>query len=87
MSAKTVQCNTCGASWTKPEVGAVFVPHVCPTEVIDQHSEHDPITGVMVKPATFKPLANRRDENLKQHPERKGEVVMASEGLGVTENE
>lgn len=82
-----VLCNSCGASWEKPKPRAVIVPHVCPDTVIDQHAECDPLTGNAVKPATFKPVQNPRNENFAPHPTERGEYVMVSEGAGVTEME
>lgn len=82
-----VRCNSCGATWAKPKPQDVIVPHVCPDQIIDQHAVCDPATGNTVKPATFKPVQNPRNENPKPNPERPNEFVMVSEGNGITELE
>lgn len=83
--AKFLQCNSCKGRYPDTRDGktaAYF--HVCPDEVIDTHAVCDE-KGNVVKPATFKPTQNPRNENLKPHPDKPGEFVMTSEGSGVTE--
>lgn len=82
-----VRCNSCLATWEKPKEGQPVLPHVCPTTVIDQHSEHDPATGELTKKATYKTIENPRNENFRPLPDKPGEFVLVSEGAGVTEIE
>lgn len=83
--AKRLKCNSCGATYpdTRAPGSAVYF-HVCPDEVIETHAVCNE-KGDAVTPATFKPVANPRNENLKPHPDKAGESVMVSEGTGVTE--
>lgn len=86
--AHKVQCGSCGATYQKLDAGEVglYYVHACPTELIDAHAVCDE-KGNVVRPATFKPTPNPRNENLKPHPEKPNEFVLVSEGSGVTEIE
>ncbi|HYL64442.1 MAG TPA: hypothetical protein VE077_17650 [Candidatus Methylomirabilis sp.] len=82
--ANKLKCNSCGGTYpdtTQPSNVAYF--HVCPDELIDTHAVCDE-NGNMVKPATFKPTPNPRNENLKPNLDKPGENAMISEGSGVT---
>ena len=82
-----LQCNSCGATYPDTrKAGSISYFHACPTEVVDTYAVCD-TNGNTVKAATFKPLANPRNENLKPHPDKPGEYVMISEGSGITEVE
>ena len=83
--SKTLKCNSCGGTYPDTRDGkqpAYF--HVCPDQVIDTYATCDD-KGNAIKPATFKPTPNPRNENLKPHPEKDGEFVIVSEGNGITE--
>ncbi len=82
-----IRCNSCGTTWQKPKPQDVVIPHVCPTEVIDQHAKCDPATGKVIEKATYKPIENPRNENFITNPGNPGEHLMISEGTGVTEVE
>lgn len=79
-----VKCTSCGATYPQQEQGKTYLPHVCPETLIEQHAQCDPVTGKTVKEATYITVAYPRNENFVPHPQRKGESVMVSEGLGVT---
>jgi hypothetical protein len=87
MGRLMIQCNSCGGIYpdtTLPGTTRYF--HVCPDRIVDQPEEVSDKNEV-IKPATFKPTPNPRNENLKPDPEKKGEFVMVSEGSGVTKVE
>jgi hypothetical protein len=84
---KLLKCNSCSASYPDTRDGsAAAYFHVCPDELIDTHAVCDE-KGNVVTPAKFKPTPNPRNENLKANPDKTGELVMVSEGSGVTEIE
>jgi hypothetical protein len=82
-----LKCNSCGGTYpdtTAP--GSIAYFHACPDEIMVTPAMCD-AKGNAVTPATFKPTPNPRNENLKPNPEKPGEYVMISEGLGVTKVE
>lgn len=79
-----LKCNSCGGTYPDTTKGGVTYFHACPDEIIDQPEQLNDKNEI-AKPATRKPTPNPRNENLKQHPERPSELVMLSEGNGVTE--
>ena len=80
------RCNSCGATYPKDDGTHPDYFHACPDQIIDTHAVCDE-KGNVTTPATFKPVANPRNENLQPNPEKPGEYVMVSEGSGVTEVE
>ena len=83
--AKQLKCNSCGGIYPDTRDGkAPTYIHVCPDELIDAHAVCDE-KGNVVTPATFRPVQNPRNENLKRHPDNPTKYVMVSEGAGVTE--
>lgn len=84
MSGK-LKCNSCGGTYPDTRAaGSVVYSHACPDEIIDQPEQVNDKNEI-VKPATRQPTPNPRNENLKPHPEKRGEFVLVSEGSGVTE--
>jgi hypothetical protein len=82
--AKQFKCNSCGGTYpdtTDGSAPAYF--HVCPDVIVDTPEELNDKNEI-VKPATFKPTPNPRNENLRRNPDKPGEFVMVSEGSGVT---
>jgi hypothetical protein len=80
-----LQCLSCGAIYPDTRApGNIRYFHACPDTVIDQFAQCDD-QGNVTKPATFKPIANPRDENLKPNPDKLGEYVITAEGEGVVE--
>jgi hypothetical protein len=80
-----LKCNSCGATYQDTsQPGSVAYFHACPTEIMVTPDVTDD-KGKVVTPATFKPIPNPRNENLKRNPDKPGEYVIISEGLGVTE--
>jgi hypothetical protein len=89
-----LRCNSCGGTYPDTSDGSTpAYAHACPTEIFDQHSVCDEKTGEAIKPATFKPTPNPRNENIVAYEEtnEQGQVVrkyrMISEGSGVTKVE
>ncbi len=87
MGQLKLRCNSCGGTFPDTsQPGSVTYFHVCPDEIVDQPEELNEKNEI-VKPATRKATPNPRNENLKPHPEKRGEFVIVSEGSGVTEAE
>jgi hypothetical protein len=85
--AKQLKCNSCGGIYPDTRDGsAPTYFHACPDEILVTPDVTDD-KGKVTKPATFKPMPNPRNENLKPDPENPGKYVMISEGSGVTEVE
>lgn len=82
-----VKCNSCGATYQDTRDGTtVAYIHACPEQLIETYAVCDD-SGKVVKPATFKPTPNPRNENLQRDPNNSGKYAMISEGSGVTEVE
>lgn len=81
-----LKCNSCGGTYPDTRTSGVTYFHVCPNQIVDTPEVTDDQNNV-VTPATFKPVENPRNENLKPHHEKPGEFVITSEGSGVTEVE
>lgn len=83
--AKALKCNSCGGIFPDTRApGSIQYFHACPDQIIDQPEQVDEHYNI-VKPATRKPTPNPRNEILKPHPDNPGQLVMVSEGSGITE--
>jgi hypothetical protein len=83
----TLQCNSCGGTYPDTsQPGSVTYFHVCPDKIVETPEVTDK-KGNIVTPAKFIATPNPRNENLKPHPEKRGEFLMVSEGLGITKLE
>ncbi len=79
-----LKCNSCGGTYPDTSDGsAPHYMHVCPEQIVDKPEQVNEKNEI-VKPATFKPTPNPRNENLIPHPTEPGKHVMISEGSGVT---
>lgn len=78
-----IRCNSCGATYEENGPGLLDYFHACPDQIVDTPEELNDKNEI-VKPATFKPTPNPRNENLKPHPTEHGKYVIISEGSGVT---
>jgi len=81
-----IKCNSCGATYRKNDSTRPDYFHACAEQILVTSDVLDDKNKI-IKPATFRPMPNPRNENLKPNPDKPGEYVMISEGSGVTEIE
>lgn len=78
-----VQCNSCGGIYRPVQGDGTLYFHACPGQRVTQGAVVDPVSGKVITPATFTPIANRRDENV-QSVDTAGNVVVKSVGTGIS---
>lgn len=82
---KKVQCNSCsGIYFTTGNDGTPYF-HTCPDQIVDDPGEVNQDTHAIVRPHTYKPTPNPRNENEVFNLDPRAPREIISEGSGVTE--
>jgi hypothetical protein len=79
------QCISCGGTYFPTGTDGAPYYHVCPELIVDDPGEVDPKTGKILRPHTYKPTPNPRNENEVLNLDPRAARVIISEGLGYRE--
>lgn len=79
------QCLSCGGIYFPTGDDGVPYFHACPDQIVDDPGEVNPKTGEIIRPHTYKPTPNPRNENLVLVDVKTNEHRIIAEGSGFRE--